>query len=332
MRSEPSLSGRPRSRRRLLLLSVAAVLALLATACDPAPPPAPPSPDPVRAIVFKGLGVWWDVYDWSPTFTGNRQKLGVADVDRLARNGVQTLYIQTASFRHPDVILDPTLLRRILDRAHSHGIRVVGWYLPEFNDVAYDLDRLVAIAQFGFDGLGIDIESTANPDVAARSQNLITESQFMRGVFPNLSIAAIPVTPVIWEELNRSWWPNFPYQQLVPFYDAWMPMAYWSYRYCSFTNWYDAYRYTYESVVRLKALTRRPDLPVHPIGGEATPTACTAGPNQGLVPPATTGADLFWMNAAMVDSGAIGGSIYDDNTTPSSLYDPLQQFRRDLVK
>ncbi|MHB1138066.1 MAG: hypothetical protein ACYC2O_03860 [Microthrixaceae bacterium] len=330
--SDPPAPGRPRSRSRILLLAVAAVLALVAGACDPAPPPAPASPDPVRAITFKGLGVWWDVYDWSPTFTKNRQKLGVADVERLARNGVQTLYIQTATFRHPDVILDPWVLRAILDRAHAHGIRVVGWYLPEFTDPAYDLDRLVAIGRFGFDGIGIDIESTANGDVAARSRNLIVESTFIRGMFPNLPMAAIPVTPVIWEELNRGWWPNFPYQELVPLYDAWMPMAYWSYRFCSFTDWYDAYRYTYESVARLKALTRRPDLAVHPIGGEATPDVCKSGPRAGQTPPATTAADLNRMNAAMIDSGAIGGSIYDDNTTPSWLYDSLQQFRRDLVK
>jgi hypothetical protein len=38
------------------------------------------------------------------------------------------------------------------------------------------------------------------------------------------------------------------------------------------------------------------------------------------------------MNAAMADSGAIGGSIYDDNTTSPTLYDALQQFRRELVK
>jgi len=313
------------------VLALVGVVALLGAACQPQPP-GPPSPDPTRAIVFKGLGAWWDVYDWSPTFTNNRQKFSLADVDRLAVDGVQTLYIQTATYRHPDVMLDRTLLRSIINRARAHGMRVVGWYLPEFNDVDFDLARLMAIAEFGFDGLGIDIESTANPDVAARSRNLITESAFMRGVYPNLPIAAIPVTPVIWEQLNRSWWPNFPYRDLVPYYDAWMPMAYWSYRFCSFSEWHDVYRYTYESVVRLRSLTGQTNLPVHPIGGEATPVACTSGTRQGQVPPATSNEDIFWMNAAMVDSGAMGGSIYDDATTPRSLYNAMQLFRRDLVK
>lgn len=300
------------------MVALLAALTLVATACDPAPAPGPPSPDPTRVITFKGLGAWWDVYDWSPTFTNDRQALGLSDVDRLANAGVQTLYIQTATYRRSDyVMLDRALLRKILDRAHAHGIRVVGWYLPEFNDVDFDLARLMAIADFGFDGVGIDIESTANGDVAARTRNLITESAFMRGVYPNLPLAAIPVTPIIWEELNRSWWPNFPYRELAQYYDAWMPMAYWSYRAKTFTEWNDPYRYVYESVVRLRTLTGNPNLPVHPIGGEA------AG---------MTTSDVFWMNAAMNDSNSIGGSIYDDASSPRVLYDALPLFRRELVK
>jgi hypothetical protein len=311
---------RVRTRRRVaVILGMAAALVLLG--CQPPPPPPPPSPDPVRAQVAAGLGAWWDVWDWSPTFVRSRNPaanppLGLADVDRLADAGVQTLYIQTATFRHPDVLLDPALLRAILDRSHARGMRVVGWYLPEFIDLKFDLDRLVAIGQFGFDGLGVDIESTANPDVADRTRKLITESQFLRGAFANLTLIAIPVTPVIWEELNRSWWPGFPYRQLVPFYDAWAPMAYWSYR-TPQSGWKDPYRYTYETVVRLRRLTGRPDLPVHPIGGEAANL---------------TGEDIFWMNAAMVDTNSIGGSIYDDASTPAALYGPLAMMRREIVK
>ena len=147
-------------------------------------------------------------------------------------------------------------------------------------------------------------------------RKLITESRFLRGAFGNLPLVAIPVTPVIWEELNRSWWPGFPYRQLVPFYDAWAPMAYWSYR-TPESGWKDPYRYTYESVVRLRRLTGQPNLPVHPIGGEAA----------GL-----TGEDIFWMNAAMIDSNSIGGSIYDDASTPAALWGPLALLHRDIVK
>jgi hypothetical protein len=308
---------RSTGRRHPSLLSLfvpLALVALLGVACQPAA--LPRGPDRGRMQVFVGLGAWWDVYDWSPTFTRGAAPFGVADVDRLAASGVQTLYLQPSTFRHPDVVLDRARLRAIVDRARALGVRTVGWYLPRFVDVQEDLDRMVAMARFGFDGIGVDIESTANPDVADRNAKLVLESRFLRSAFPDLPIAAIPVTPVIWEELNRSWWPDFPYRQLADWYDAWLPMAYWTYR-TPQSGWRDPYRYTAESVTRLRALTGRSDLPVHPIGGEAA----------GL-----TWADVDAMGRALVDTGAIGGSLYDDNITPRFLYAPLQQFRRGPIK
>jgi hypothetical protein len=38
------------------------------------------------------------------------------------------------------------------------------------------------------------------------------------------------------------------------------------------------------------------------------------------------------MNAAMVDTNSIGGSIYDDASTPAALYGPLALMRREIVK
>ncbi len=303
-------------------MTVVLVAAMALTACQPTPPPPVASPDPVRASVVTGLGAWWDVYDWSPTFIRSRNPsarppLGLADVDRLADARVQTLFIQTATYRHPAVMLDTWLLRRIIDRARARGMRVVGWYLPQYLDAKFDLDRLLAIGNFGFDGIGVDIESTDNPNVADRTNRLIAQTRFLRGTFPNTPLIAIPVTPVIWEELNRSWWPDFPYRELARYYDAWAPMAYWSYRRNSFIEWFDSYRYTYETVVRLRRLTGRADLAVHPIGGEGA---------------YTDELELFWMNQAMHDSRSIGGSIYDDASTPGALWGSLGQFRREIVK
>lgn len=297
-----------------------AVVAMLAAACQPTAPP-PPSPDARRAQVFAGLGAWWDVWDWSPTWVRSRNPaatppLGLSDVSRLADAGVQTLYVQPSTFRHPAVVLDRALLLRIIDRAHAEGMRVVGWYLPEFVDLQLDLDRMVAIAQLPVDGLGIDIESTTNADVAQRSERLITETRFMRGHFPNLPLAAITLPPVALEDINPALWPNFPYRTLSGLVDVWMPMAYWSYRSAE-SGWRDPYLYVAENVRRLRARTGRPGLHVAPIGGEAATMTTT---------------DVFWMNAAMTDTGAIGGSIYDDASTPAPLWDALHLFRREIVK
>lgn len=258
------------------------------------------------------------MWDWSPTFTGGTPALGVGSVNRLADNGVQTLYIQTASYRNPADVLDEALLRQIITRAHRLGLKVVGWYLPQFIDPGVDIARVSAMIGLGVDGVAIDIESSDNPDVADRTRKLLDESLWLRTIHPDVPMAAIPVTPVIWEELNRSWWPNFPYRELSRYFDAWMPMAYWSYRRAgSFPEWGDPYRYTYETVVRLRSLTGRPNLPVHPIGGEAA----------NMTPD-----DAAAMARAVADSAAIGGSIYDDRSTSPSVYPVLGFLRRAQVK
>ena len=108
------------TRLRAQLVAALAV-ALLSVSCIPMPPgtypgavPGRSGPNIVRATVFQGLGAWWDFWDWSPTFNDGKPKFGLADVDRLAASGVQTLYIQTATYRHPDDVLDRACLRRII--------------------------------------------------------------------------------------------------------------------------------------------------------------------------------------------------------------------------
>src|SRR5215207_5331815 len=54
-----------------------------------------------RAQVFRGLGAWVDVYDWSPTWVayknpGSTPPFTLSRIDRMADAGVQVLYLQTA--------------------------------------------------------------------------------------------------------------------------------------------------------------------------------------------------------------------------------------------
>lgn len=309
-----------RRRRTLVGLLAVAVVAVVVASCIPMPPnsfvagqfPNGEGPNIVRAETFMGLGAWWDVYDWSPTFTNGAAPLGVADVDRLAAAGVQTLYIQTATYRHPATVLDVPRLQAVVARAKARKVKVVGWYLPQFLNVSTDLTRMVAAIRLGLDGYAVDIESSDNANVAARSQMLVNEMRFLRAGFPNLPLAAVPVTPVLWEELNTKWWPAFPYKELARWCDVWMPMAYWTYR-AAGSPWKDPYRYVSESVTRLRRNTGVNWLPVHPIGGLSSLMST---------------ADVDAMNRAMTDTYAIGGSLYDDVSTPVGLWPSLRQFRR----
>jgi len=116
---------------------------------------------------------------------------------------------------------------------------------------------------------------------------------------------------VVMEVINPNFWPDFPYRELAPAYDAWMPMDYWTNRKAD-SGYRDAYRYTAENIDRLRAQVGRPDLPVHPIGGIGD--RCTPE-------------DLQGFRRAAVERNAIGGSIYDYRTTRDELWPHLQPFR-----
>ena len=199
--------------------------------------------DPERGnagvAAYEGLGAWVDVFDFAPAYQGEGQEpvVGVDDIDVMADNGVRTLYVQAARFddRTPEGLLDPDLLAPLLARAHERGIRVVGWYLPKFEDVDGDLDRVVAIHEFDhqgqrFDGVALDIEDKDTvTDPVLRTERLIDLTRRVReAVGPNAAVGATCCPPSCSRWCNPDFWPGFPWAQIEPFYDVWMPMAYWS--------------------------------------------------------------------------------------------------------
>jgi len=109
------------------------------------------------------------------------------------------------------------------------------------------------------------------------------------------------------EVVNPNLWPNFPYVQLAPHFDVWMPMAYWTYREAPYD---DAYNYTEESVRRLRTNLGDDDAAVHPIGGLgelSTPT------------------DYANLVRAGQEVDAFGWSIYDADTMKTSGWVHLQE-------
>ena len=309
-------------------------VAVPATTAAPAPAPAPsavPAPDrrptPVPAPqaaagpipyfppsgieAYRGLGVWLDVLDWSPSYTGGRVAVTPAAVDRMADVGVQTIYIQTSRFNRPEDILDPAVLRAFIDRAHARGVWVVAWYMPTHEDHETDVRRLIAASQLPVDGISVNIESQNQPDIAVRNARVLDLSSRLRAA-TGLSMSAVVVPPVVTEILNPSYWPDLPWAQLAAIYDVWMPMAYWSNR-APESGWRDGYRYIAENTRLIRTLTGRPDAAVHPVGGIADEI---------------TVEEVDGMAQALVDTGAIGGSLYDYVTTRDPLWGSLQAFRR----
>lgn len=271
---------------------------------------APPRPGVDSIAPYHGLGTWVDVYDWSH-YRGRTPSVGPGDVDRMAEEGVQTLYIQTAKHDTPDDILERELLEPIIERARVRGLRVVAWYLPTLEDPANDLRRLVASSQLDVDGLAVDIEARNVRDVAERNRRLVDLSAALADALPGRALGAIVLPPVVLEAINPAYWPDFPYREIEPYYDVWMTMGYWTNRKAS-SEYRDAYRYTEENLRRLKNNLGQPNAPVHPIGG--------IGDN-------TTAPDLDGFARAAAAHSAVGGSIYDWNTTKPSAWASLRGFR-----
>ncbi len=266
---------------------------------------------PGSPAAFSGFGAWIDVYDWSAEFTGNKPAVGPNDIDRMADLGVQALYVQTAHHKSPNDIVDPHLLRPILNRARARGMRVIAWYLPTLTDTVKDLNRLLESNALGVDGVGVDIESRNVGDVNERNRRLIDLSIAFRQRVPGVPIAAIPMPAVLMEVINPNYWPGFPYREIAAAYDAWMPMGYWTSRKAD-SPYRDAYRYTAENIDRLRAQLGRNDLPVHPVGG---------------IGDVASAADMDGFHRASAERGALGGSSYDYRTTRDDHWPVLQRFR-----
>jgi hypothetical protein len=230
----------------------------------------------------------------------------------MAAAGVQTLYVQTSKWDAPAQVLEPERLLPLIARARARGMRVVAWYLPTFENPQEDMARLMAAARIpGVDTLAVDIESLKFKDVAERNRRLLEISTNLRAALPGVALGAIPYPPVVTEVINPNLWPSFPWAQLAPLYDVWLPMSYQSDRKPE-SGYRDAYRYMSENIDRMRARLGRPDAPVHAIGGIADRTSAD---------------DVASMLRAAAERHALGGSLYDWHTTPAGLWPALAAFR-----
>ena len=281
------------------------------TVAAAAPPVALAAPTRVVGDIapYAGLGTWVDVYDWSH-YKGTTPTVGPDQVDQMAAEGVQTLFIQTAKHDTPDLISERELLEPIIARAHAHGIRVVAWYLPTLEDVDNDLNRLVASANLDVDGVAVDIESRKVADANERSARLVDLSRRLREALPGRAIGAIVMPPVQMEVVNTNFWPGFPWREIAPYYDVWQTMGYWTDRKQS-SGYRDPYVYTDENLRRLRNNLGDPGAPVSPVGGVG----------------AVGNGDIEAFLRAAVEHGAIGGSIYDWRTTHPQAWPALRGFR-----
>jgi hypothetical protein len=272
-------------------------------------PPIPARPASWTLGPYQGVGVWIDVYDWTSEMTSGNPRVGVADIDRMADLGIQTVYIQTSHRRSASDVMEPERLLPMIDQAHARGMSVVGWYLPMLEDVDLDLRRLVAAASLPIDGVGVDIESLSVANADERNARLLQLSTALRQSIGEAAMSAIVQSPVVMQVVNPGFWPRFPWVEVGQLYDVIQPMSYWTERK---PDWRSGERVSSEDIDRIRASTGRPDMPVHLVGGIAN---------------GVSDLDLNGMIAAIQSRNILGGSLYDWSTSQPFQWDLLRILR-----
>lgn len=249
---------------------------------------------------FRRLGTWVDVFDYASL----DPQTAVAD---MRARGVRVLYLSTGRFNSAADFYDAAEAGQWLDAAHQAGIKVVGWYVPAYGDMARDVRRTVAIARFvspggqRFDAVGVDIERLNEVSLAVFNSALVTHLTQVRAQIHSVVGAIVP-SPYGTDAGGG--WPGFPWAAVGQRSEVVVPMALWSYR-ANFTP-DQVYSWVLDQVRRARSLSGRP---VSVEGGVA---------GEGLTPVTADRMDRF-VDAA-IDGGAIGGSNYDYLTTNAAFW------------
>lgn len=274
------------------------------------------SPEQRTTEVYSGLGAWLDAFDFSPAYgAGGVAAVAPTVVGEMAQLGVQTIYLQASRLdnRSPGTLEDRWVLAEYLMRARQEGIAVVGWYLPFWGDDGADFTRLAAISDFSFLGLrfagvGVDIEWNQDGlEPEERSARLVGLSRQLRDHVGSDPLGAIVLPPVLTEVINPAFWPAFPWEEIAPLYDAWLPMSYWSFR-SEASGYGNGYTYNEESTRRLRNNLGDQSAIVHGIGGigAVAPTEVDSASE-----PLASTDQLAPFVDSLVDTESVGGSLYD---------------------
>ena len=256
---------------------------------------------PAGLGAYRGLAGWVDLYHYGVPGAPSP----AAAVAQMAARRVHTLYIETARWNSGGDLDHPADLGAYLDAAHTHGMQVVGWYLPGFADIATDVRRSQAVLGFlsatgqRFDGFAADIEDRSATGTLSRFNNGITAySQALRGaVAPGTVLGAI-VPDAKNNERAPAHWAGFPWSQIGASYDVVVPMAYWSVnknRATCLSNQMDVTSYINEVIDRTTAALGQ-SRPIAPMGGISN---------------CDTQQEVAQYVSTLRARGAIGGGLYD---------------------
>ena len=249
---------------------------------------------------ISGKGMWIWLYD--TILGGDPKRIVKYAVD----HGLSHIYVRSGSSNAG--LRGWEDVAAILPVAHEAGLKVIAWDFPYLRDPGADvrrarwvLSRTVA-GGHSVDGFAADVETRSEGTVLTRTRarNYAT---WLRANAKGKFIVLVPPPP------NSYTLTFYPYDELVPHFDAVAPMVYWGRRAP------DAY--AAESIRYLKRFGK----PIAPIG-----QSFDMGPYGGPKGPPSAGAIVRFMDRSQRD-GSVGVSFWSWQHTPKYLWHTINTYR-----
>ena len=268
------------------------------------------SEDHLAVRAYSGLGSWVDLYNKRPWKHPDQV------VAEMASRGVQTIYLETSSYKFRKAIVHPEAVGTYIDLAHDYGMSVVAWYVPSFKPVERDYRRSLAAIGYvsptgqTFDSFALDIEVTVVGDVKERNERTRRLSRSIRAAVGD----DYPLGAIVPDPVGSVYWTDFPYDAAARIFDVFLPMSYFTFR---VDGAREVRRYIRANVRAVRERTELPDAPVHPIGGIADAAARDE-------------VDAY-VDAVFAEQG-LGGSLYDFPLMRAGQWEVVQELRSTRVE
>jgi hypothetical protein len=252
-----------------------------------------------RPMPIEGMGMW--IYQFDKAQRGDPRRIVRAAVQR----GITHIYVRLGSSKVG--VAGWRNIKKILPVAHAAGLKVIAWDFPYLYSPTLDARRAAFVMAHTVnghrvDGFAADVETRSEGTKLTRSRARRYARQ-LRANLPTHFIVLVPPRP---SRYIRSF---YPYDVLVPYFDAVAPMVYWG-RHSPDGTVAEAIRYL-----------RRFGKPVAPIG-----QAYDMGPEGGPKGHPKGRALVRFMNEARV-RGAVGVSFWSWQHTSRGLWHTIDTYR-----
>ncbi|MCU1450674.1 MAG: hypothetical protein JWP02_2844 [Acidimicrobiales bacterium] len=208
------------------------------------PAPAPPATRATGLSPLAGKGMW--LWKFRSTENGDADAI----VTKAVAAGLHQLWVRVGDSQ--DGFYAADVLDKLVPRAHSHGLAVIGWGFPYLYDPVADAGwSSAALAWRSRDGDALDAFS---PDLETASEGVVVSERRVQVYLGQVALSAgdRPLIGTVFRPTDR-FWASYPYAAIAPYVDGFAPMVYWG---CT-----DPGAAAAQAIERLAALR-----PVHLIG------------------------------------------------------------------